>query len=428
MSHAPGATGTTEYFVEWVRQRLGVESVDPRTPLTALGLDSVKAAELLTILEDQFDTEISAEDMYADMSIADLAKQVGAHREPTADIEFGLFFFASDAQRSDANRYRLLLDSARFADTHGFRAIWLPERHFHKFGGLYPNPAVLGAAVATATQQVRIRAGSVVLPLHNPVRVAEDWSVVDNLSHGRVDLAFATGWNPDDFVLAPGEYAERVEVTRAGMETVRRLWRGETIELPNGVGDARPVRIFPTPIQPDVATWVTCSGSVERFEMAGGLGANVLTALLFQDIDELAEKLAAYRKARAHAGHDPDGGTVTVMLHTFVGEREDMVRQTVRAPFRGYLEDSVDLWRRGLSSLDTLDDRSRNKVLDFAFERYYRSSGLFGTPDSARTMVEQLREAGADEIACLIDFGIDEPTVLAGLESLATLKNSIRGL
>src|SRR5207249_942235 len=130
---------------------------------------------------------------------------------------------------------------------------------------------------------------------------------------------------------------------------------------------------------------------------------NVLTALLFQGVDELEEKLAAYRNARARHGHDTDEGTVTVMLHTFVGDDEAVVRSTVAGPFRNYLEDSVDLWRRGLDSLDSLDEKSRTKVLDFAFERYYRTNGLFGTPDSTVSTIARLREIGVDEVACLID-------------------------
>ncbi|PXX71569.1 natural product biosynthesis luciferase-like monooxygenase protein [Nocardia tenerifensis] len=445
MSRPQGDPDTTTFFLDWASRRLGLATVDPRTPLTALGLDSVKAAELLTILEDRFGIEMSAEDIYADLCVADLAERVVAHRDsgvrvgamaapaaPAGEIggglAFGLFFFASDAQQCSAQRYRLLTDSARFADEHGFTSIWLPERHFHKFGGLYPNPAVLAAALAPITRRIRIRAGSVVLPLHNPVRVAEDWSVVDNLSDGRVDVAFATGWNPDDFVLAPDNYHARVDVMRDGMRTVRQLWRGESISLPNGAGESRSVRIFPTPIQSDLTAWVTCSGGVERFEMAGELGANVLTALLFQSVDELADKITAYRKARARHGHDADGGRVTVMLHTFVGDDDAEVRRTVQGPFKSYLADSVDLWRRGAQALDDLDDRSRNKVLDFAFERYYRTSGLFGTPDSALPMVESLHRAGADEIACLIDFGVAESTVLTGLESLAALANKARSL
>ena len=75
---------------------------------------------------------------------------------------FSLFYFAS-AEADSANGYQLLLDGARFADEHGFEAVWTPERHFHAFGGIYPNPSVTSAAVAAITQHVAIRAGSVVL-------------------------------------------------------------------------------------------------------------------------------------------------------------------------------------------------------------------------------------------------------------------------
>ena len=64
--------------------------------------------------------------------------------------------------------------------------VWTPERHLHAFGGLFPSSSVISAALAASTQRIRIRAGSVVLPLHSPIRVAEEWSVVDNLSTGRV--------------------------------------------------------------------------------------------------------------------------------------------------------------------------------------------------------------------------------------------------
>ncbi|MFD0574449.1 LLM class flavin-dependent oxidoreductase [Kitasatospora gansuensis] len=97
-------------------------------------------------------------------------------------IDFSLLYFGSDAEASSEDRYRLLLDGAKFADRNGFTAVWTPERHFHQFGGLYPNPSVMAAAVAAVTERVQVRAGSVVLPLHDPLRVAEEWSVVDNIS------------------------------------------------------------------------------------------------------------------------------------------------------------------------------------------------------------------------------------------------------
>jgi hypothetical protein len=116
---------------------------------------------------------------------------------------FSLFYFASDEAGERQGKYRLLLEGATFADAHDFAAVWVPERHFHAFGGLFPNPSVIAAGLATITRKVRLRAGSCVLPLHNPIRIAEEWAVVDNLSNGRVDISLASGWLPDDVVLAP---------------------------------------------------------------------------------------------------------------------------------------------------------------------------------------------------------------------------------
>src|SRR6185295_8203230 len=82
-------------------------------------------------------------------------------------IDFSLFYFAADAAEAAGGKYRLLLEGAKYADEHGFSAVWTPERHFHPFGGLYPNAALTGAAVAAVTRRIGIRAGSVVLPLHN---------------------------------------------------------------------------------------------------------------------------------------------------------------------------------------------------------------------------------------------------------------------
>ncbi len=147
------------------------------------------------------------------------------------------------------DKYRLVLESAKFADRHGFNAVWTPERHFQDFGGLYPNPSVLSAALAVLTQRIQIRAGSVALPLHHPVRVAEEWSIVDNLSRGRVAVSFASGWHRDDFIFAPDIYDERKEVMFRHIELIQRLWAGEKLKLPSAGGAEVEFRILPRPIQ-----------------------------------------------------------------------------------------------------------------------------------------------------------------------------------
>jgi natural product biosynthesis luciferase-like monooxygenase protein len=341
-------------------------------------------------------------------------------------MQFSLFYFSSNEGEYHHDKYKLLLEGARFADDHNFTAVWIPERHFHDFGGIFPNPAVLAAALATTTSKVRIRAGSVVLPLHNPIRVAEEWAAVDNLSCGRVDIAFARGWNPNDFVLAPTNFQNSTEVLYRDMETVRQLWRGESIVTPNGKGEQTRIRIYPLPQQRELPVWITCSGGIERFVEAGRGGWNILTALLFQSIDDLRSKIDAYREARLQNGHDPEAGHVTLMLHTFVELNESQVKQKVKGPLLEYLKSSADLWSQGSQKLAELSEHERNSVLDFAFERYYRTSGLFGTPESCVQRIEELKDCGVDELACLIDFGVDTKSVLKGLEALHWLKEKIR--
>ncbi len=354
-------------------------------------------------------------------------------------MAFSLYYFSSDEKLDGetgaaSDKYRLLLEGAKYGDEHGFQAVWTPERHFHDFGGLYPNPSVISAAIAASTDHIRIRAGSCVAPLHHPVRIAEDWAVVDNLSEGRVDISFAAGWQPDDFVLDPSAYADRKTVMFDRIKQVQALWRGGSVAFDDAKGGQTKVRTLPRPVQQDLPVWITAAGNPETFRMAGERGYNVLTHLLGQSIDELAEKIAIYRAARQEHGFDPDRGQVTLMLHAFVGEDDEVVREAVREPMKDYLRSSIGLIKKAAWSFPTfkqkttgtegqfttehLSESDMDEVLDFSFERYYETSGLFGTPERCLRLVDDLRRRGVDEIACLLDFGLDAERVLDHLPAL----------
>ncbi|ACO32434.1 type I polyketide synthase [Acidobacterium capsulatum] len=343
-------------------------------------------------------------------------------------MKFSLMFFASSEEALSSNKYRLVMESARFADQNGFHGIWLPERHFTDFGSLYPNPAVLHAALATSTHHVRLMAGSVVVPLHHPIRIAEEWSVVDNLSRGRVGISFAPGWNPGDFALAPEKYDNRVEEMLSGIRTVQRLWRGESIDAIDGKGEPVRIKTYPTPQQPELPTWLTAAGNPKTFAKAGEIGANLLTHLLDQDEEQLAVKIALYREARANSGHDPSTGIVTVMLHTFVGENQDLVREQARAPFCNYISSNIGLLN-GLAQsrghqvdVRSMPAQELDAFVQFLYERFAESRGLIGTPESCVGLVERLQDAGVNEIACLLDFGPPVDLLLQNLTHLQRLK------
>ncbi|WP_432094665.1 MupA/Atu3671 family FMN-dependent luciferase-like monooxygenase [Streptomyces sp. bgisy100] len=345
-------------------------------------------------------------------------------------MEFSLFYFAA-GQRSGDDGYRLLLDGARFADRHGFSAVWTPERHFHEFGGPYPNPAVTGAAVAAVTERVDVRAGSVVGPLHHPVRIAEEWAVVDNLSRGRAGLAFASGWHAEDFALRPENYAGRKQVLTETIETVRALWRGESVRLTDGEDKEATVRSFPAPVRPHLPVWLTSAGSADTFRHAGAQGYGVLTHLLGQELAELEKKIAEYRAALpATAPENPAAGKVALMLHTFVGTDREAVRERVREPFSAYIRSSLGLIMKAAGDIlpgvepDDLDPEDLDFLVEHSFGKYFDTGGLFGTVEDLIPLLERIEAAGVDEVACLIDFGVDDDAVLDSLTHLGRLREA----
>lgn len=360
-------------------------------------------------------------------------------QQQTRPLGFSLFLWGND-DAPGRDKYRLMLEGAKYFDRAGFEAVWTPERHFHAFGGPYPNPSVTGAALAAVTERIGIRAGSCVSPLHHPLRIAEEWAVVDNLSNGRVGIAFASGWQLNDFVLRPENHANNKRVLLEQIDQVRRLWRGEKITFRNPLGQDIAVQSLPRPVQPELPLWVTTAGNPDTYRQAGELGANVLTHLLGQSLDDVAGKIAIYRQARAAAGHDPSAGKVTLMLHTFVGEDDAQVRDLVRQPMKDYLRSSLKLIMDIAASfpafnrltgkgeklqetdLRNMPQSDMDAMLDFAFERYFEASGLFGTPSTCAQMVERCKHADVDEIACLLDFGVPTDRIMASLPLLNAVR------
>jgi natural product biosynthesis luciferase-like monooxygenase protein len=393
--------------------------------LTSLSFD-ISVLELFWTLARGFKVVLTPED-------GRLALSHGP--APSGGMGFGLFYWGND-DGPGPRKYELLLEGAKFADAHGFTAVWTPERHFHAFGGPYPNPSVTGAAVAAVTRNVAVRAGSCVAPLHHPLRIAEEWAVIDNLTNGRAGLGIASGWHPVDFVLRPDNAPPNNKAAMFDtIDKLRRLWRGEAVEFDRG-GRMEAVQSLPRPVSKELPLWLTIAGNPDTWREAGEIGANVLTHLLGQSIEEVGQKIAIYHEALRKSGRDPRDHTITLMLHTFIARDREVARQVARGPMKSYLASAAALvqqyaWAfpafkrpQGVAKpvdldLRTLSPEETDAILDFAFERYFEESGLFGTVEDALARVEQVRALGVTEIACLIDYGIPTAQVLEGLWPLA---------
>ena len=363
--------------------------------------------------------------------------------EPSSPIaggmEFSLFYWGND-DAVGRDKYAVLLEGAQYADQNGFQAVWTPERHFHAFGGLYPNPSVTGAAVAAVTRNLAVRAGSVVAPLHHPARIAEEWAVIDNLTNGRTGLAIASGWHPDDFVLRPENAPpnNKAAVFDA-IRDLRKLWAGEPLAMTRADGTVVEKVTQPRPVSKDLEMWLTIAGNPDAWRQAGEAGVHVLTHLLGQSIADVEQRIGIYHDALRASGRDPKDFKITLMLHTYLAETRERSMEVAREPMKAYLKAAADLIKQyawafpafkkpaGVENphqldLGALSEDELEDILEFAFLRYFETSGLFGTVDDAMDRVAALKEIGVTEVACLVDYGIERQTILDGLHLLAEVR------
>ncbi|MFF8669996.1 MupA/Atu3671 family FMN-dependent luciferase-like monooxygenase [Streptomyces sp. NPDC015242] len=353
-----------------------------------------------------------------------------ASRPATSTPDFSVYFFGDYPQDTPApsgGRYELLMEIARFADRHGFHALWMPERHFHSFGGLFPNPAVLAAALSRETERIRLNAGSVVLPLHDPIRVAEEWSMVDNLSGGRVGIGVASGWSANDFVFFPDRFGRHKELMYEQLAQVRQFWRGDPLRRTGGDGETE-VRLFPRPVQDAPPLHTAVVGNPASFELAARHDLGVVTNLMTQSVEQLADNIARYRRTRARHGLDPDAGRVAVLLHTYLADDHDTARTEAYEPLSRYMRASLSVFSGVTNSLGhsidlaALSEDDLEAVFHRAYGRYCDQRALIGTADSVRPVVDAVTGAGADEIVALVDFGVAADRLRTGLPYLDRLR------
>jgi hypothetical protein len=145
---------------------------------------------------------------------------------------------------SMAERYQAALDMAEWADGLGFSTIILSEHHGSDDGYL-PSPLTMAAAMAGRTRQIRITVAALVAPFYDPLRLAEDAAVVDNISGGRLDLVIGAGYVPSEFAMFGVKLSDRVRRSVDAITALRNAWTGEPFEY-----GGRTVRVTPAPCRP----------------------------------------------------------------------------------------------------------------------------------------------------------------------------------
>ena len=203
------------------------------------------------------------------------------------------------------------------ADRLGFRSAWIGEHHFSTLGVL-SCPDLALAYVAARTQRIRLAPAVTVLPLHHPIRVAEQWASLDLLSGGRVDFAAGRGYDRREYVPLGASFEDNLSVFAEGMEIVQRLWASnEPLTHAGSHYRFEDVRITPRPVQQPIPSYVA-SFSRPSVELAARLGCGVIVApfaaaMTFGGLAEVGKLVPGSVRA---AGHGAEAADVQ-LLHPF---------------------------------------------------------------------------------------------------------------
>lgn len=192
-----------------------------------------------------------------------------------------------------AERYEAALDMAEWADRHGFYTLVLSEHHGSEDGFL-PSALTMAAAMAARTRRIRIRVAALVAAFHDPVRLAEDAAVVDNISRGRLDLVVGAGYVPSEFEMFGVDIKERVRRTVEAVRVLRGAWSGKPFEH-----GGRTVTVTPPPYTEGGPTLELGGSSEGAARRAARLGVGFMAAD--------AEIWGFYRDEMVRLGHRDPG-------------------------------------------------------------------------------------------------------------------------
>lgn len=226
------------------------------------------------------------------------------------------------AEAEDDHRVLLeALEDIQFADELGFDSAWLTEHHFSRYG-ILGNPLVLGAAIAQTTTRIQIGTAVVVLPFHNPLRLAEDAATLDILSGGRLELGVGRGYQPKEFhgfgidaQSSKQRYAEVVDILKLAWTGEPFSYAGEYYSVDDVTLSPRPVRAGGPPIRHAVV-------SPASFPERGLAGDPIITSPTFAPLGRMKKNFDAYRDALVQSGHDPAEFDIPFMQQVWVGNSQ----------------------------------------------------------------------------------------------------------
>jgi alkanesulfonate monooxygenase SsuD/methylene tetrahydromethanopterin reductase-like flavin-dependent oxidoreductase (luciferase family) len=316
--------------------------------------------------------------------------------EKLALMDIGVFqLLPSGGTSTDREVVEQALWEVDFAEQHGFESVWVTEHHFSGYGSIGP-PSVYAAGVAQRTRRIRIGYAVAVVPLHHPLRLAEEISWVDHLSEGRVVVGVGPGFSAYEFAGFGVPVNERHALFMEGVDTVRRA-----LMEPEILFEGKRLAIRPRPYTRPHPPFYWASTADESMRKAGQEGMPLLFGR--EPVAQLAQRLDRYRAIRAEAGASKDAihreiGEMYVLRRFCIADSDQAAQRQVQGPLRWHREMGRRIHEQGeaIVRLPALADESIEEAVD---------GECFGSVATVTRCLDELRALGLRKVIGWFHFG-----------------------
>jgi luciferase family oxidoreductase group 1 len=252
-------------------------------------------------------------------------------------MKFGmLHLFENPVEKTEYQIVKEQLSLMKAAEDLGFDSIWPAEHHFTEYG-YCGSPALSLAAIAAETKRIRLGTGIVVLPFHNPVRVAEEFAMLDLMSDGRVDFGVGRGYQPVEYQGFQIDQVKSRGIFNEALEVILQAWTQEKVNFKGVHFSIQDQPVRPKPLQKPHPPVYVASISDATFPMVGKWGFNLLCAPVFgfqgKSAEDLLEK---YRNALREGGHDPAKKDVAALCMVYCADTMEQARKEFEQPVLWY--------------------------------------------------------------------------------------------
>ncbi len=313
--------------------------------------------------------------------------------------------------------YRSLLDDGGILEQLGFHGVWLAEHHFSNYV-LVPNPLTLLAAMARTTRSIRLGTSVIVLPLRNPVLVAEEAAMVDQLSEGRLELGFGRGYQPYEFKCLNIPYDEATSRMRESLDLLTHLWTRPDEAFHGKHFQAPGFSVTPAPRQlPHPPLWMA-AGSPASVGEALDRGMSIVMNVGNNGPAKAEQMAEMFRAECARRGIAPGSVRFALQTHGYLVESRDDEAKVVRSG--GFLHRvQVRLREQRQSIVRGLNDASGSEAGEPTYEGW-SSASLIGSRDHIERQLTRFAGLGLTDLFVTMRFGeFETPGIRRSMQAIA---------